>query len=379
MIRDELETHIYELMEEKNTAEQAIEKMGDAITLGQSLNKVYKPSFDFMLLALGGLIIIGSLFIWSSLNKNNIINNLHEGIISLIIGSIIGSLLVFSDYRILNQKDTLIFGIGGFINITTFIISSKYDLILLSILAYIVSISSIVNKYNYNYKSIGMMLISIVLVIKSSFTYAFLLIAIYIILFIINSINKKSNLKTIIKNINISFTLIIISLILGFGIIYYKTDKVNAFLNPEVNSNGEGWEYVQSRYILDNSKREYSQNNDIISNCYLGELEQQNIFIYILGKFGIYILVGILLVIYLIIGKIIKNIIEIKEGFGRNMMVCFASLFIIEFILNILKSMQLIPKISINLPFLSLENMNIIISVIILTLSISIYKLKKIA
>ena len=178
--------------------------------------------------------------------------------------------------------------------------------------------------------------------------------------------------------------IILITLIYGesplsFTTSAFRINRILASFNPERDPQGAGYTGMLQKQIIENAKLIGEADTEIISN---GEniinSDTNYTFIYLLGKTGILASSILLLTIILTSIKLIKNAKNIKETYGKYIIIGLGSLYIIQSIASVLMNINLGIQSNINIPFVSYGGAYFIINVANIAIIFSIYRRKDI-
>ena len=158
----------------------------------------------------------------------------------------------------------------------------------------------------------------------------------------------------------------------------YRMDRLNMYLNPFLDPQGDGWQIIQSLYAIGsgglfglgfgNSRQKYmyvsEPQNDFIFSIVCEELG-------IVGAFVIIILFGIL------IWRGIKIAINAPDAFGGLLVTGIVSLVGVQTFLNIAVVTKLIPTTGISLPFFSAGGSSLVFLMAAMGMVLNVSKFKK--
>lgn len=426
-IAEELQTHIEEIkqnnitngMQEKEAEEKAINQMGEAEEIGKKLNKIHKPKLDWQLLILIIILITYGLMI-SILKETSTNNNyITSTIFHIIIGLIIGTAIYFFDYRKIKKYSNLIYIIATMIMLLPFIETASYYIngtpyikifniisftpSMVTIPLYILAFVGVIVDYNNKIISIEnnkltinkefikiilMVIVSLILTLAiNTLTNAIILAAIYTIIATIKILQTNENKW---KKIAIMYATIIILPIILITLIYgenplnfttgaFRFNRIVASFKPEIDPQGAGYIGMLQKEIIENAKLIGEADIKVISRGeYIISLDTNYTFIYLLGKTGIIISSILVLTIILTSIKLIKNAKNIKEQYGKYIIIGLSSLYIIQSIASVLMNINLGIQTNINIPFVSYGGVYFIINVINIAIILSIYRRKDI-
>lgn len=368
-----LSTTYSENVNEKNIEEKVIQQMGDSATIAKQFSKIYKPQYDWVLNTISLILIAIGIGVSSSIFNSNITSLLNlKSILPIIISIIIGFVLNICNYKIIEKYSFFTF-LGTFtITILSKLISQISDFYPLILTLYIISYSGLIRKYKLNIYTVLVALISIISVILLGKLNVILLSFSYILLIIFQKdfkVNTK-RLSILISSISFIFCLLII----------FSADlaelKINSFTNPELYSQNEGYIYLTKSKLLSTSKF-IGQGSLKAEDC-IGNLSDDNIFTYIINKFGILPSLILIILFSIYIYRLIINTNKINDKYGKNIFLGCSTLIVSQILLNILNGLNIIPYVNVKLPFITTNTSNLMCNIIILFMLISIYRRKNI-
>ena len=419
-ICEELKSHIQEIKEEytnkgipENEAEEkAVFQMGVPEEIGRKLNKIHKPKLDWKLLLL--MVILMGFGVFVAILKQPIMNENYIGstIIYMTIGVILSIGIYFFDYKLLKKYSTVIYIIAsilmilpmiqfGFIprgvyNIQLFEITISPSTIALPL--YLISFIGFIFNYNktnnfkmtilnkeieINKDMVKIIICSVASLMLmeyiSSITNAIILGIIYLIISTAKIIqNKKNRIKNLI-------ILYVIPVFMGLLLILmlvkspYRFERIISSFNPEVDPESSGYVGMLLKEILENAKIIGEADTMPISNSQsIINVESNYTFIYLLGKTGI--LVAGLLVCTIILAsvKLIINAKNIKEQYGKFLIIGLSSLYILQSFATILMNVNMGVQTNVNLPFVTYGGIYFIVSILSMAIIFSVYRRKDI-
>ena len=436
-ISDELESHIEEIKEEnickgmsvEEAEKSAVKQMGDAKKIGKKLNKIHKPKLDFITLILAGIIIIlgGGYYkllypTTKYMSLNGFINGRVEYII-ILFTLLLSVFLYFWDYRkmkkysnafyiiatILNiiayfrgfrANGNLIYGLWPFVSISPAVITVPLYIIVFA--GFMSDINKeekikIINQNNHeiNPNIIKIAILSIISVIFSlmiNFVSGFLVSSVYIIM-TIKEILKNKNIKYKISFIIIS----IVSFVMLAEMIciiplkshmeedkieptsaYWvgvetKEEKAINFVRSEIFKSAKliGKADLQNEYI----ENEYGYIGDISKYF---DIKDNFALLSIVSNYGWiagFILIGLLLAFNV---KLIINAVKMKNKYGKMLGTGIACLYMLQTVCNLLMNFGIIETAEFNLQFISVGNVEWLVNILCVSLTLSVYRRKNI-
>ena len=419
-ICEELKSHIQEIKEEytnkgipENEAEEkAVFQMGVPEEIGRKLNKIHKPKLDWKLLLLMVILMGFGVFVAILKQQNMNDNYIGSTIIYMIIGTILSIGIYFFDYKLLKKYSTTIYIIAsilmilpiiqfGFIprgvyNIRLFGITISPSTIALPL--YLISFIGFIFNYNktnnfnmtilnkeiaINKDMVKIIICSVVSLILmeyiSSITNAIILGIVYLIISTVKIIQNKKNR---IKNLIILYVIpVFIGLMLILTLVKspYRLERIVSSFNPEIDPESSGYVGMLQKEILENAKIiGEADTMAISSNQSIINLESNYTFIYLLGRTGILVAGLLVCTIILTSIKLIINAKNIKEQYGKFLIIGLSSLYILQSFATILMNVNMGVQTNVNLPFVTYGGVYFIVSILSIAIIFSVYRRKDI-
>lgn len=419
-ICEELKSHIQEIEEEytnkgipENEAEEkAVLQMGAPEEIGRKLNKIHKPKLDWKLLLLMAILMGFGVFVAILKQKNTNDNYIQSTIIYMIIGTILSIGIYFFDYKLLKKYSTTIYIIASILMILPiiqfgFIPRGVYNIRLFGIIIspstialplYLVSFIGLIFNYNktnnfnmtilnkeivINKDMIKIIVCSVISLILmeyiSSITNSIILGIVYLIISTVKIIQNKKNR---IKNLIILYVIpVFIGLMLILTLVKspYILERIVSSFNPEIDPESSGYVGMLQKEILENAKIiGEADTMAISSNQSIINLESNYTFIYILGRTGILVAGLLVCTIILTSIKLIINAKNIKEQYGKFLIIGLSSLYILQSFATILMNVNMGVQTNVNLPFVTYGGVYFIVSILSIAIIFSVYRRKDI-
>ncbi|WP_226669780.1 FtsW/RodA/SpoVE family cell cycle protein [Metabacillus litoralis] len=363
--------------------EQAIKKMGSPLELGIHFNKLYRPLFDWKLFGLFLIIILMGLLphIHSNVYSENL---LIKQIIYIVLGILVTITVMFIDYRkvkrfgwfflisalgilfVLNFFPNAIINGVGYLYFPGFFVSgnSLYFMFLVFWAFYF-------SKEKPNLYIIGgIYLISVFLFMSlPSLPDVFIYSIFVFTLFFCSSINKKAIYTTI----GVVFSLVIsLVSVFWFSMEEYHKDRLLGFLHPHDYSQGAGYMYIMLKNLLSKGGWFGNSGQENFDYDLITDFAFANITYYFGWILSGFLLVAILLLIY----RLIIVSADIKDTFGKQLILGVCSLLSIQIVYNIGMIFGLFPIISMSLPFISYGLNSTVLNSILIGIVLSVYRRK---
>lgn len=420
-ISEELELHIQDIKEnhmnngiqEIEAEEKAVSQMGVPEEIGKKLNKIHRPKLDWKLLIL--ILILMGFGLLVSILREPLMNDsyIESTVFYMLIGIGLSIGVYFCDYKKMKKYSNLIYLVASIImilpilgfncminglyyirifNITIFPPTVALPLYLIAFIGYLVDYNkenviklTILNKkisINTDLVKIALLsIISLILMINvPSIANAGVLGVAYLVIITAKIMQDKNNR---LKRIALLYGIIVILLILFIGVISiespYRFERIITSFNPESDPQGSGYIGMLQKEILENAKIIGEADTDIISSGeHIINLESNYTFIYLLGKTGI-LTAGILASIIVLTSiKLIFNAKNIKENYGKFLIIGLSTLYILQSFVTVLMNLNMAIQTNINLPFVTYGGVYFIVNILTIAIILSIYRRKDI-
>lgn len=396
LVEHELSNHIGDRSEmyqkdgytKEQADKQAIQGMGNPITLGKEMNQLHRPKIDWTLVFLFSIIIGLSLipmytlsFIFDGLLMKKIVFSLMAVVVVICI-------LLF-DYRMLEK-----FGISMYISAVVMMLwisiigldfqgkmmwhigGIRIDFMFSLLLLYL-AWASILQHWNKYHKGMLHLLFWLPILLYLWNGYYFLSIVYFItVIILINIASVKSGQYRKFTWITFVFALVL-SIVLFLSASPDQKGRFTAFLQPEQYKNTWGYQSSVARDMLVNAGW-FGQGN-LQGNLHeqvirLPEAQTDFILPYLIYVFGWGggLLLAVILFIFVI--RIVQVAIKTNHPFGKLIVIGGLTIFLIALITNILMSFGFLPVVSISLPFISYGGIQLIFYSSIVGLVLSVYR-----
>lgn len=397
-ISKELEIHIQEIkkeyvnkgIENQQAEIEAVLQMGEAKSIGRSLNKIHRPKLDWKLLVL--LIFLMAFGIVASMLKQTLrddYNYVSKTILYMTLGGGLGIGLYFLDYRKIKKYSNLLYAIATLVmflpminyngDLSFKVFNIKFMPYVVSVPLYIVAfVGNIDNNKVLENKSIikivVLTILSLLMLSFMSFINTIILASIYLVI-LIPKMKKESSIKFLVSSIILYLVLITMFIIsingkieLDTGLLFEKENNNDKLVIEEIQE-----DILKSANLIGKSNtKEIMNSKSIIYN------QSQYTLIALLGKLGILPVLIILLTILLITVRIIRNFKTINESYGKTLTIGLGMLYIIQAIINIFMNFNMGVKVDVNLPLITYGAAYYIVNICSMSVILSIYRRKDI-
>lgn len=410
-INEQKENYIEYGLDEKTAEERAVENMGNGEEIGKKLNKIHKPRLDIFSIVLALILIgFGILVAFNKSQRLESTNYFSRTIIASLFGVAVCTGIYFFDYRKIEKYSGLMYIISSLICIATGVIGYRFSgsvwirifgirifPLYICTYLYIMAIAGFLNNYDKK-NNIEIKIFNKIFCINKDILKIFVLGIVS--LFLLGTIEKVAMLVLTIvtyfilisrffidqkehnKKTYIIFMVLGI-LICGFIILInfhmpYLEFRLSRILNvQELDPEGAGFLNNQLKKTLDNSKLFSGVDNieDFWGLYDGGDVTALSTITAYYGKF----LTGIVIIaIILLSGKLIYNKKQIKDKYGKNLVVGLSSIILLQAFVNILINLNIIGLVGISLPFVSYGINGLLINMMSLALILSVYRRKNI-
>lgn len=420
-VAEELKNHLEEAKEEfvqagwktEEAEEKAISQMGDAEEIGKKLNKIHRPKLDWKLLILIIILIGFGLVVAILQQSTNSGNRIQHTAIYMLIGLVFCIGMYFFDYQKMQKYADLLYLLATILMILPYlglanmvngvnqlrIGSITFMPCTITVPLYLIAFIGYVTKYQKEnrikiqiegkelslnkdlIKITVLTIISFVLIFNvPSLTNAAILAFSYLIVLTVKIMqNKETRVKNLAIIYGSLFVFLIIPMIYMMFTSPYRFERLIFSFKPEMDPQGSGYTGMLQKEILENAKWIGEADTDIItSDNYIISLDSNYTFIYLLGKTGILASGILVLTILLISTKLILNAKNIKDPYGKMLIIGLSTLYISQSLASVLMNINLGIKAGINLPIVSLGGVYFIVNMISIGIFLSVYRRKDI-
>lgn len=393
-IKEELMDHMDNIIKEnlekdfslEESINMAIKQMGDPYILGQDLNKVHKAKPEWSILALTLVFTLIGISTVYALSSMDLIPGwsthgiMRRSIIMAVIGMGLIILLYIFDYRKIKPFSKYIYIIASLL----LIFGEKYnifyrittDLSYITPFLYAVALSGMFSeeRWERGNKIVSLLILYLpvfFIMFQRSITTPTIM---YLVMISALSYMLGEGIKYILFNIASCTGL---GIFLVINRLYVRQRLLN-LLNPFRDPLGAGYLSVQIKKML--SSAGILGNGFIMNrgNMPMGGMHTEFIFSYIIYTFGWLAGIGIIALSIIFFIRLIKATKSVRDNYGRLLMGTISSLFIIQFLYNILMILGIAPMAGISLPFISYGTVLNTVNMVMIGIVISVYKRKEI-
>lgn len=412
-IQDIKEEYISKGIEEKEAEEKAVSQMGIAEDIGRNLNKIHRPKLDWQLLIL--IITLIGFGIFVAILKQPLMNDNYVGstITYMFIGIILSIGVYFFDYKKIRKYSNVIYLLASIIMIlpifmgvsingsqhyivffssTIFPPMVALPLYVIAFVGYIINYDKdnifkviIFNEaFSINKNFIKILICSLIslflMLYFPSITNGAILGISYLVISTIKIVqDRKKRVKNLITLYGILLLLggfIFVTLMMGSP---FRFERIITSFNPEADPGGSGYIGMLQKEVLENAKIIGEADTRVISSDeYIVSIESNYTFIYLLGKTGLLVAGLLVLTIVLTSIKLILNARNIKEQYGRYLIIGLSTLYILQSFATILMNVNMGIQTNVNLPFVTYGGVYFIVNILTIAIILSVYRRKDI-
>lgn len=387
-IEEEMKLHIEECKEgfildgmtEIEAEEKAVLQMGDPKKIGKNLNKIHRNKIDWKLVLI--ILALTCLGFLNAANKGfgietnsgmSITQTSEAYIVAIILGGLFSLLLYGINYKKFYKYSLILYIIATMLTIIHCNLGNEFDgtifnnfnTTILSAPIYIIAFVGLIENKNRensviksktNIKIVLLSIISIIILGTRNIEYAFLVGIVYLIISIIKLVEQKEN--------KYKCMAVVLLLLITICILFASLKPNVRMINKEKN-------------IMNSAKLFGKVDSIDFTESYFVK-SANYAFICLLANNGWVISCGMILLIILLNLKLIINAIKIKDSYGKFLIIGIASMFIVETVLNLVINVGLGIPSDFNIPLVSYGKINLIIDMMCLSVTLSVYRKKNI-
>lgn len=371
-IRSELYEHIIEDKEnyiksglnEIDAEKQALQNIGNPIDISKQFNHIYRKKLDIKILLISGFFILLNIILLFTifLKSRQDYIFLSTNLIYICIGIILSIGIYFINY---NKFKKYYIGIGIVALILNFFSDSMpINFTILSALMYIITFSTILEKNNLPLSIIFPVLSLSVLNIttdSSSNRMIFYLTLINYIILIYSKLNFSCSKKTKLIFISVVFTITTFTFLYNY---FYSPFRINRLFESTWQN-----EVINTRL---NKTRFLGSGN--LDNSFT--IENSFSFVYLIESYGKFLGIFIIILFLLLFLHTLKNLNYFKDTYAKILTIGIISFIILQCLINLLGILGILNVGIISLPFISYNDISIIVNIISVSLLLSIYSRK---
>lgn len=369
--------------------QKAVEEMGSPTALARSMAIIHKPKVDWLLIGMLLVACVCSFLPLLVLNEGSV--NAQFDIDSMVIKNVIIIVAgiafaigcMYFDYRKLKMKGYLFYGLAltfifvfpllttNYVNGEAMIqVGSIHLQTWMALPLFIIAWASIFNLPTIRlWKVIVLFIVSVICYLNiAPISVVFLYILLVSVMFLQSAFSVKE--KWI---VSLSFMMLVC---IGMAFIvstveHYQLARILEFLNPESYGEGSGYIYLLLRDVVSGAQWFGASNTS-----YLPDGHTNLVLAQIIQAYGYALAMLIVAILIVVIIRLIFITLNIKDSFGKLLVVGGITLFAAQFMYHILMTFGLAPITSMSLPFISYGFMPTLLGALAVGLALSVYRRK---
>lgn len=373
--------------------EKAVAQMGSPMTLGKSLNRIYKPKWDMWLIGGVVLLLIVSFLQLSSVDYTFQFGHdlkdsyMRRQVIYVLLALGIIFACTFYDYRRLKKYSVFLYGVAAlglvwlnvapnyFLNGESLLKFGPFVIHAWTLLPLItIGLAGLCTYTAFKWwHFIALYIVTVIAFLNvPNMTVAFLYSCIAAVLFTYSTFSKK--VKYIGWSLAI-FALFIVSAYLVYIYRYtdqvYQLARIHAFLHPELYEGDYGHDMITLNMVLGDAGWFGASDNMPFFGAHTDYALVQLIHVY-----GYSAGLAVIICIILIAIRILYIVRTMPSSFGKYIVISAATLYITQSVYSVLMIVGLLPLIDIPLPFISYGATTLFINAMLIGFISSVYRRK---
>ncbi|MEK3890173.1 FtsW/RodA/SpoVE family cell cycle protein [Bacillus sp. FSL K6-3431] len=387
----ELDKHIEETVQQltqsgmcrAEAVAQAVQQMGDPVTLGLNMGRLHRPKVDWSLFSL--FIFLQMVGLLPLLITNfEYQPSIYQQTMSVFLGIVCAFCIMLFDYRKLKEKLSLVIGLigvnlivlfyfGTFINGYPYIRFGLFNSNSIAVLPFLfIGWTGVFYRYgNSNLLMIGLFSLTLLLYIPVSNLSNILIYVSMVFTMYVWTIRKQR------KRVLGTFIALIIgasSLLIWKYNPFYMKHRLLGFLNPGKYADDSGFMYVQIKKYL--SEASWFGQIKKLENFSLPGSHTDYVFVTLTYSFGWIFSISLVLFLIAVTVRLCWMSRKIPDTFGQLVIIGAATLYTVPFVYNIAMVLGWLPLAGFWLPFISYGTVHILINSVLIGLVLSVYRRK---
>ena len=278
----------------------------------------------------------------------------------------------------------------GMIHINISITSIALPLYTIAFIGFIENINSeskirieFFEKHNININFVKVILLSILSIVLlfevPSISSAFILAVVYLIISTIKLLQvKKKKQIAILWGLPIALMILFVAIYLVSPTGMFRLDRIIVSFKPEIAPNGDGWQGMEQKAIINSANLFGKVNYDGASIEMFNSESYNFVFIAVLANYGWVLSITMVIMILAFNIKFIIDSRKVKDRYGKLLIIGIGCLFILRSTFCILMNLNLGIKANFGIPFISYETTSLIMEIMSIAIVFSIYRRKDI-
>lgn len=372
---------------------QAMERMGSAAQLGKSMNRLYKPKWDFWLIGALVLLLVASFLPLISINYEPLFgadmtsNFVSRQVLFIILAIVIIGILTFLDVRKMWHYRFLIYGIGLSIALLLNVapnISYKGEPLFkigfmtinmwMTLPFFVVGMAAFFATKRFKWLPfIGIFIATVLLFFYTpNLSVLFLYIGVVAVLFTASHFTRRT--KQVVWGI-VGIGILVLSSYLYYLYNYtdqkYQLSRIHAFLHPEMYEGDYGYDMILLNSVMYEAGWFGKETITPFS-----EAHTVYALVQIVQAYGYSVALPIVMVILFICGRIFWTTRTLPASFGRNIVLGAMTLYSMQSIYSLLMICGVVPLTDMPLPFISYGETPMMLNAALIGLVMSVYRRK---
>ncbi|TQK73978.1 cell division protein FtsW (lipid II flippase) [Brevibacillus sp. AG162] len=370
-IRDELESHLLDLMdeqmdegvEEEEAVRQAILQMGDSAAVGKQLHQIYKPRVEWRILVYVVAFLAVGLFTMYGMQVSFIEFKLDRYWFYALFGIGVMLTVTFTDYRKLLPYSLHLYVLTVIVFLLTIVYghtlngkvvmkiwrSTPIDFVAVSMYLFLISAAGMLLTRTWRFRGTASKLIVFVLLPASLFLMAgshmnfmLYLFGFMILLTYTQTVRKEKLFIMIASAVVLVGTCLLDS---------YALERVLGWMQPTKDPLGRGYIYLESMEVIRSASFWGKGFHAPLPS--MPSLDSDFKFTYFIHRYGWFGGILILLAVALFMMRLARVVKDVDESYGKHLVVSIVPLFSVYFFWPLLMSTGMLPIVNLEIPFLS--------------------------
>ncbi|UED73678.1 FtsW/RodA/SpoVE family cell cycle protein [Brevibacillus sp. DP1.3A] len=369
-IRDELESHLLDLMDEQmeegtreeEAVRQAILQMGDSAAVGKQLHQIYKPRVEWRILVYVMAFLAVGLFTMYGTPVNFFEEKLDKYWLSALLGIGVMLVVAFTDYRKLLAYSLHVYVLT--VGVFLFVIWYEYsvygrvivhfnrfgisDFGTISMYLFLVSVAGMLLTRAWRFRSTASKLIvfvflpTIFLLMTQQYLNLKLYLFGFVVLLMYTKTVKKEKLPLYITSVGAYLAALLLD--------YHTFDKLLDWMQPMKDPEGGGYFYLLA---MDTIRSAGFWGKGFGASLQFPQIDSDFKFTYLIYSYGWIAGLLILLAVTLFMMRLVRVVKEVDEPYGKHLIISIVPLFSVYFLWPLLMSTGMVPIAQLEIPFLS--------------------------
>ena len=377
----------------KEAEQKAIAEMGSASQLGKSMDKIHRPKWDLWLIGAVMLLILVSFIpilttdfsqqFGSGMNRYFV----EHKIIHIILAIAGIAVIMYFDYRKLQRFSMLIYGVGllllsslwfmptDFVNGQAMFTIGPIRIQSWAVLPLLlVAFAGFFTERKWKgWTLIGLFLLPLFFFIMIANPAVMLLfIGVVVVLFSFSYFNRKVKLYVILVAGGLGLALLAYSVYAyNYLLVPYQTERIAAFLHPELYADSAGYLMLHLRTVLAGAGWFGAE-----TMYYVPEAHTDYALVQLIQSYGYVAGITVIIVILAVALRILWMVRTMPQSFGKLLVLAAVALYSCQSIYSIFMVFGFLPLTGVPLPFISYGITPLLLNAFLIGLVLSVYRRK---